>query len=177
MSNNIASLVPYAVVISHAVLVLLFLALIFKESWGRGIVRFVGRHAVVLAFIVSLSAVAGSLFYSEIMGFEPCVLCWWQRLFIYPPAIIFLVALWHKTRSVFLYAVPLAICAGIVALYHSYVYMGGTSLLPCTALGGACSKIYVMAFGYITIPSMSLTIVLYILLLAWINRIYISNNN
>lgn len=166
------TILPLAGITSHVLLGLLLAAVLFRRSWGRKIFSFVGKNAIFLGFLVSLAAVGGSLFYSEVVGFEACALCWWQRVFIYPQAVLFAVALWAKEKSVFLYSVPLSILAGIVALYHSYVYVGGTSILSCTALGGACSKVYVMEFGYITIPSLSLTIVLYLLLLAWVNRLY-----
>ncbi|MFZ2484772.1 MAG: disulfide bond formation protein B [Minisyncoccia bacterium] len=177
MITTIQTFLPYGILASHVALVILFLALIFKNSWGRGIAGFVGRYSIPLGFLVALSAICGSLFYSELVGFEPCVLCWWQRLFIYPQALLFATALWKKKTDVFTYAVPLVTLSAIIAMYHEYVYMGGTSLLPCTALGGACSKIYVMAFGYITIPMMSLTISLAILLLAWAHRTYEKNRN
>ena len=177
MLESINLLLPYGVVISHAIFVILFLAIVFKNSWGKDMVDWLGKHALTIAFFVALIAVTGSLFYSEIVGFEPCVLCWWQRVFLYPLVIIFGVSVWKRTISAFLYAIPFALAAAIIATYHSYVYLGGTSLLPCTALGGACSKIYVMAFGYITIPFMSLTVSLYILLLAWANKIYKDENH
>ena len=176
MVENINFLLPYLALLSHAVFVVLFLALLSRHSWGAGLQVFLGKHATVLACLVSLTAVVGSLFYSEIVGFEPCVLCWWQRVFLYPLVIIFGVAVWKKTTSAFLYAVPLALAAALVSAYQSYVFFGGVSLLSCTALEGACSKIYVMAFGYITLPLMSLTVSLYILLLAWANKIYKNEN-
>lgn len=177
MISTIQTLVPYVIVASHIVFVILFFALVFRKSWGRKLANFVGKHAVLLAFLVALGAISGSLFYSEIVGFEPCVLCWWQRVFVYPQVIIFGVALWKRNKSPFLYAVPLVSLSALLALYHSYVYMGGQSILPCTALGGACSKIYVFAFGYITIPMMSLTVSLYVLLLAWAHKIYKNENS
>ena len=152
--------------------VVLFVALIFKNSFGRALVSFVGKNAVLLGFLISLAAIGGSLFYSNVVGFEPCVLCWWQRIFIYPQVILFGVALWRRKSDVFAYVVPLVSIASLISLYHQYVYMGGTSILPCTALGGACSKIYVMAFGYITIPMMSLTVSVAILLHAWAHKVY-----
>lgn len=171
MTQTLQAIVPYLVVLSHIVLGLVFLATIFRHSWGKKIFSFVGSHALIIGLLVALGAVMGSLFYSEVVGYEACVLCWWQRLFLYPNLVLFAVALWKSDRSVFLYSAPLALLAGVVALYHSYVYWGGESLLPCTSLGGACSKIYVMEFGYITIPSMSLTVALYFLLLWWINKL------
>lgn len=176
MVGIIQTILPYGILISHILLVVLFLAVIFRRTWGAWVVSYIGRYSLAIGLVVALSAVFGSLFYSEIVGFPPCVLCWWQRVFIYPQAVIFAVALWKKDRGVFAYSSLLASFAGVIALYHSYVYWGGKSLLPCTALGGACDKIYVMEFGYITIPTMSLTIVLFLLLLAWINRLYINEN-
>ncbi|MDO8565331.1 MAG: disulfide bond formation protein B [bacterium] len=173
MSNLFAQALPFTVLLSHIVLVIVFLSIVFRKSWGREVTHWVGKNAVSLGLLVAVVAVGGSLFYSNIIGFPPCVLCWWQRIALYPMIVLFAVAFFKKhDRGVFSYAVPLATFAGILALYHSYVYWGGTSILPCTALGGACSKIYVYAFGYITIPTMSLTIALFILLLAWSNKIY-----
>ena len=177
MFENITLLLPYIILGSHVLFVILFFSLVFRNSWGRGVQTFLGRHAVPLALLVSLVAVSGSLFYSEIVGFEPCVLCWWQRVFIYPQVIIFATALWKRNSHAFLYSVPLVSLSLILSMYHEYVYMGGQSILPCTALGGACSKIYVMAFGYITIPMMSLTVSLFILLLAWASKIYKNENS
>jgi len=152
------------------------LLVIFRDSFGRGAVNFIGKHALVLGFLISLAAIAGSLFYSEVIGYEACVLCWWQRVFLYPQLVLFAIASWKDERSVFAYSVVLSALAGVIAAYQTYVYMGGASLLPCTAAEGACSKIYVKEFGYITIPVMSLTLVLYYFLLAWINKIYRNEN-
>jgi len=172
MIDNIASLLPVIALVSHAVFIVLLAALISRQSWGNKITLFLGKHSLILGFAVSFAALAGSLFYSEIVGFEACVLCWWQRVFLYPTVFIFLVALWRKERSAYYYVVPLVVLAALIAAYQSYVYVGGSSLLTCTNVEGSCSKIYVMAFGYITIPLMSLTTSLYILLLAWANKIY-----
>jgi disulfide bond formation protein DsbB len=171
------NILPYIVLVSHVVLVITFFALVSKDSWGRKIARMVGKWAITLGFLVSFAAALGSLFYSVVVGFEPCVLCWWQRVLLFPLVPIFAIALWKKDNQVFRYVAPLALGGAIIAAYQSYVYLGGGSFLPCTAVGGACSKIYVMAFGYITIPMMSLTISLYILLFAWAHRIYVKDTN
>ena len=177
MISTVQTLLPYVILVSHGVFVVLLLSLVFRKSWGKDLVYFVGKHSILLAFLVSLAAISGSLFYSEMVGFEPCILCWWQRVFIYPQVILFGTALWKRNKSAFLYSVPLISISTLISFYHEYVYLGGKSLLPCTALGGACSKIYVMAFGYITIPMMSLTAALFILLLAWAHRIYEKNSH
>ena len=169
--------VPYGILASHILFIFLFLAIIFRKSWGQEVTRFIGKYAIKFGFIIALFAISGSLFYSNIVGFEPCVLCWWQRVFIYPQVLLFAAALWHKKKDVFLYSVPMVLVAGILGAYQSYVYMGGTSILPCTALGGACAKNYVFEFGYISIPTASLTISLFIILLAWAHRIYDKDSN
>mgnify|MGYP003393512743 CR=1 FL=1 len=169
MVENIQNLIPYTVVLGQVALLVLLVSLLLRNKFAK----WVGKHALFIGFLASISAVSGSLFYSEIVGFEPCILCWWQRLAIYPMGIFFLVACLTKDRGVFKYVVPLVTLGGIVALYHSYVYWGGTSILPCTALGGACSKNFVYAFGgYVNIPAMSLTIIVTLLLLAWANKMY-----
>ncbi len=173
----IQNLIPYGILASHVLFVLILLTLIFRLPLGRTIVSFVGKHAILLAFLVSLASISGSLFYSELVGFEPCLLCWWQRVFLYPQVLIFGAALWYKKTDVFLYSVPLVSLSAILSFYHQYVYMGGESVLPCTALGGACLKNYVMEFGYITIPMMSFTAAAFLLLLAWIHRKYENRNS
>lgn len=172
MTALIQTLMPYGILVSHALFIFLLLALIFRKSWGKDIVHTVGKHAVVLGFVLAILLVSGSLFYSNVVGFEPCVLCWWQRVGLYPQLALFGVALWRRKTDVFQYSIPLVLFSTLISLYHQYVYLGGHSLLPCTALGGACSKIYVMAFGYITIPMMSLTASLFFLLLAWAHKIH-----
>ena len=151
--------------------VALFLALIFRHSFGKNLVRLIGKHALILGFLVSLSAVLGSLFYSNVVGFEPCLLCWYQRIAIYPMLILFGVALLKKDRGVFSYILPLNLVALILSAYHSYVQWGGNPLIPCDATA-SCTKLYVYEFGYVTIPTMTLSVVATFLLLYWANRIY-----
>jgi disulfide bond formation protein DsbB len=176
-STLINSILSYGTLFSHIVLVFIVLAFLFRKSWGATTVYFVGKHAIFFGLIVALTAILGSLTYSEIVGYEPCLLCWWQRVFIYPSFVLFLVALNTKDRNVFNYVLPLSILSGIIGLYQSYVNLGGNSILPCTAEGSACSKVYVLEFGYITIPMMSLTIAIYLIVISLIGKYYAKNNS
>lgn len=176
-SELINSILTYGTLFSHILLVFIVLAFISKNSWGSSTVNFVGKHALVLGLVTSLVAIVGSLMYSEVIGYEPCLLCWWQRVFIYPNFVLFLVAINKNTRNVFDYVLPLSIIASIVAAYQSYANLGGGSILPCTAEGGACSKVYVLEFGYITIPLMGLTIAVYLILVSLIGKHYAKKNN
>lgn len=169
MIASIQSLVPALVVAFDAFLLVGLVALIFRHTFGRPLVRWASKHALALGFIVSLIAVAGSLFYSNGVGFEPCYLCWWQRIALYPMLPLFLVAFLKKDRGVFKYILPLALVGLVLSTYHAYVQWGGNPLIPCDATA-SCAKLYVYAYGYVTIPTMSLTIVAAMLLLYWANK-------
>ncbi len=173
MLDTSLKLLPYAALAGQAAFAVILLALIFRKSWGREVAEFAGKHALVLAFLVSLAAVFGSLFYSEIAGYEPCPLCWWQRVMLYPSVILLGIAAFKKDRSIFTYVVPLAAISAVIAFYQYYATsLGGSSLLACTDAGGACSKVYVNAFGYITIELMSLTASALILVFAWAGKLH-----
>lgn len=143
-----------AVVAEQVAIALLFFAF-FSTSW-----RISPRIGQELAFIVSFAAVAGSLVYSNFIGYEPCVLCWWQRVLLYPVPILLAVALLAKetiTKYVLAFTVP----GAALAAYHYYGQMFNISALPCAvpvAGGVSCASRYVFEFGYITIPMMSFTV-------------------
>ncbi len=147
-------------IFSHVFLILgVGYFLLFRKDKTNPVIQFFGRNGIALAFFVSLFATAISLFYSDVIGFEPCKLCWFQRIFMYPQIFILGLAWFKKDHKIIDYALILAMIGGLFALYHNYIYYGGTSLFPCDAfgLGVSCTKRYVFEFGYITIPLMSLT--------------------
>jgi disulfide bond formation protein DsbB len=123
-----------------------------------GFVAFFRKNAILISFIVALVSMLGSLFYSDVAGYEPCTYCWYQRILMYPQVVLLLVALIKKRNDVALYSLPLSIIGGLIALYH---YLGQLSItsLPCQAIGysASCSQRFVMQFGYITIPMMALS--------------------
>lgn len=171
MVNTLVEFMPVAVLISNFIALILFLALLARSSWGSGIAHWFGRHAIALGLLISAVAVSGSLFYSNVVGFEPCYLCWWQRIAVYPLLILFLVAIFKNDRGVFRYALPVSLVALVLSIYHSYIQWGGSSLIPCDATA-SCSKLYVYALGYITIPTMVFSIAVLVVLLWWANRVY-----
>jgi len=109
------------------------------------------------AWLLATTATLGSLFFSEVMGIAPCVLCWWQRIFMYPLVVVLLVGLLHTDRSVIRYALPLAVTGWLVALYHLLVYTGFVpeGLQPCGD-GPSCAEVSLNLFGFVTIPLLSL---------------------
>ncbi len=126
---------------------------------NEAIIQFFSKHALRIAFATALVATLGSLFYSEIAGYEPCKLCWLQRIFMYPQAIILGMALWKKDRNIVRYSIVLSAVGAVIAAYHYLLQLGIAPALPCAAVGSsaACSQRFVMEFGYITIPLMSLS--------------------
>jgi len=122
--------------------------------------RFLGKNAIVLGFLATLGALLMSLYYSNVVGYEPCLLCWYQRIFLWPQAFVFGLALLKgKDKSVIDYMLALSVIGILIAIYHIYIEQGGTDILGCGATEGAvsCARQYVREFGYITIPVMSLT--------------------
>jgi disulfide bond formation protein DsbB len=110
-----------------------------------------------LSFIVALIATLGSLFFSEVLGYPPCVLCWYQRIAMYPLALIFFVALWSEDENHVKYALPLAVAGLGIAIYHNLLYYGilPDSIKPCQQ-GISCTSRQVEWLGFITIPLLSL---------------------
>jgi disulfide bond formation protein DsbB len=109
-------------------------------------------------WIVSLVATMGSLFFSEVMGLPPCVLCWYQRICMYPLALVATVGLVDRDRRVARYAWPLALTGLAVAIYHNLLYYQviPESIAPCAA-GVSCTDRQIEWFGIVTIPLLSLS--------------------
>lgn len=128
--------------------------------------------ADIYSFFLALVSTLGSLYYSEIAGFTPCKLCWFQRILMYPLVFIFFVGLRNKDKNVTKYALPFAITGTLLAAYHYFAQIGFLPQTGCLAIGysESCSKLFFMTFGYITIPMMSLTAFLLLWILSKLPR-------
>lgn len=116
----------------------------------------VGPAALWLAALVALVATTGSLYLSEVAGFVPCALCWYQRIAMYPLVVILGIAAWRNDPGVARYAGPLAGIGALIAIYHIGVQrLPGLPSGACS-LDTPCSVIYVERFGFVTIPVMAL---------------------
>lgn len=80
----------------------------------------VERKTLYLAFawVVALVATLGSLYYSEVRLFLPCELCWYQRIFMYPQAVLLGIALWRQDFSVWPYSLALSLIGGSFSSLH-----------------------------------------------------------
>lgn len=112
---------------------------------------------VLLSFMTASIATMGSLFFSEIMQFVPCNMCWYQRIFMYPLVLIFLVNLLYPDDKLYKYAMPLVLVGLFFAIYHNLLMFGiiPESVVPCVQ-GIPCSTEYINWLGFITIPFLSL---------------------
>lgn len=158
--------------LSHVLIVLVLFALIFRLKVIDHILRKIAPYMFQFGFVVSLLGIVGSLMFSEVIGFAPCVLCWISRIFLYPQAIIFPIAMKRGDKGIAPYILGLSIPGAVVALYQSYTQLGGYSVTPCTAVGGSCSKVFVLEYGYITIPLMAFTAFLWIIISMIIHKKY-----
>lgn len=141
---------------------LIILLIIFSKinEWNK-INRFFGKNALLFSFLVALGSMLGSLFYSNILGFEPCRLCWYQRIFMYPQVLFLGLALWKDKfkTNVKAYAIIFSVMGVLISIYQYLNQIGLLKAASCN-IGESvrsCSATYVQMFGYITIPMMALT--------------------
>lgn len=121
-----------------------------------------------LAFLVVLIATSGSLYMSNVLGWEPCRLCWFQRIAVYPMVVLLGVALLLEKDDVADYALPLAMIGIPVSAYHYLVQrIDQFHSAGCSVFSVSCSTEYTFYFGYITVPMMALTAMVAVLVLMW----------
>ena len=141
--------------------VILVVIIIFRPK--AKIALWIEKNALILMFIVALTATCGSLFLSEIAGWTPCKLCWFQRIMMYPQTLLLAVALWKRDRKIAPYILTLCLVGAAISAVH-YAEQVSAALNPvlvpaaCDLSGVSCASSQVsFAFGYITIPMMALT--------------------
>ncbi|WP_010275034.1 disulfide oxidoreductase [Paenibacillus senegalensis] len=118
--------------------------------------RFVLNNGNQLSFLIALVAASGSLYLSEILRYEPCKLCWIQRIFMYPLVLLFAVASIKKDYRIYRYALPLTIIGGGFSVYHYLMQK-----TPLFSEGGTCGPVPCTYdaldwFGFITVPFLAL---------------------
>ena len=121
-----------------------------------------------LAWLVALLATAGALFLGEVMGMTPCLLCWYQRIAMFPLVVILGLGLLEPDGRSVRYALPLAWAGWGIAAYHCLVFWGvvAEGLVPCSK-GGSCADADVQVAGFVPIPLLSWIAFTGILALLW----------
>ncbi|EQC48641.1 disulfide bond formation protein DsbB [Bacteriovorax sp. BSW11_IV] len=113
-------------------------------------------YAFFACWLIASISTLGSLFFSEIMLFPPCSLCWYQRIFMYPLVLLFIPAMLNPTKEALRYLSPMALVGWFFSAYHNLLHWGiiPESAAPCRE-GVSCSTVYLDWLGFITIPLMA----------------------
>jgi disulfide bond formation protein DsbB len=145
-----------------AVLLLIALASLFSPGARRLLVEI--RETLLgselwIAWALAAIATLGSLYYSEIADYLPCRLCWFQRIAMYPLAVVLLVAAVRRdARGAFAYAIALPVIGILISGYHIAVEIWPSiETQGCKAGGGSCAVKWIEELGYVTIPVLAAT--------------------
>lgn len=123
-----------------------------------------------LAWLMAAASTLGALFFSEVMGLAPCELCWWQRVFMFPLALILPLGLFPPDPKAVRYSLPLALAGWGVAVFHWLLVLGviPEQVRPC-ARGVPCAEVTLQWFGFLNLPLLSVlafTVIIALLALA-----------
>jgi disulfide bond formation protein DsbB len=124
------------------------------------------RHVALLAAWV---AMCGSLFFSEVLGWPPCELCWYQRILMYPLAIVLGVGILRRDDKLHYYVLPFSIVGIAVSLYHHLLIKTNWFPPPSCSSGVPCNVDFLNWLGFITIPFLALVafVIITLMMLAW----------
>ena len=141
----------------------------------KKISNFIQVNAIYLILLQLILALLGSLYFSNVKGFEPCILCWWQRIFMYSQIPVIAVALFKKEIDIYKYTLTLSILGIIISIYHNLLYVGIIKNEDFCTRGISCTSKYIEYFGFVTIPLLALIAFSVIITLSLISRYYIKN--
>ncbi|MDO8269155.1 MAG: disulfide oxidoreductase [Candidatus Levybacteria bacterium] len=115
------------------------------------------KKLLIFAWFCALGGMLMSLYFSDIMKLVPCVLCWYQRVMLYPLVVIIPIGILKNDKNIPFYVLPFSVIGMIIALYHNLLYYGviPEAIAPCT-FGVSCTTKLIELFGFVTIPMMSL---------------------
>jgi disulfide bond formation protein DsbB len=151
------------------VLVLTVLRRSAPDSTAAYLIDDLGRVAIWLAGLVALVTTLGSLYFSQVAGFVPCELCWFQRIAMYPLALLLLIAAVRRDRGIWVYVVPLAAVGAVIAVYHTQLQAFPEQSSFCTTTT-PCTTRYVWEFGFVSLPFMALTAFVFIITMVLVAR-------
>jgi disulfide bond formation protein DsbB len=158
-------------VIAQIASVVLLLSLAFPKLkiFPEQFINHLAKKGMLYAGIVALTGSLGSLLYSNVFGYAPCVFCWIQRICLYPIAFLLLAGYFRKDKNISFYAVVLSAVGSLFALYNHFIQIGfnplGLSCAVADSNGVSCAKVFVFEFGYMTMPLMSFTAFVLIIVL------------
>jgi disulfide bond formation protein DsbB len=154
----VANLLAILSLVALALVVALVAVWVARRGSGDvlGLGQLGSRGWLSASTLVAAIAMAGSLYFSEVVHFIPCQLCWYQRIAMYPLALILGIAAWRRDRSVRVYVIPLAAIGAVVSCYHIIVERFPDLESSSCDPDNPCSLKWVEHFGFVTIPTMAL---------------------
>ena len=161
------------ILIQIDILFLIFYLFIYKGQ--KKYLDGIAKYTLHISFIIVLVSILGSLYYSEIVNFEPCELCWYQRIFHFANLLLLGLAIWrNEGKFIYPYIFASSLTGGLIAIYHNILtWLPKDLATTCSITSGvSCTENYFVEFGYITIPIMSLTIFVSVILYSYINKKY-----
>jgi disulfide bond formation protein DsbB len=144
-------------VLGGLLIVLAVAALLGIRAPLRGVASLLWGYELWAAFVVAALGTGGSLFFSEIAGFVPCELCWFQRICMYPLSLLTLFAAFHGDYRFARFLLPLPVAGAGVAIYHILVENQVVATPSGCQIGAGCTVKWINEFGYMTIPTLALT--------------------
>lgn len=116
------------------------------------------ENGLLFIWIVSAIATLGSLYFSEVRHYEPCKLCWIQRIFMYPIVIMTTVAFIQKNARIAVTTAVFSVVGGCISLYHYGIQKLSFLAENAPSCGAvSCTGQYINWLGFITIPFLALT--------------------
>jgi disulfide bond formation protein DsbB len=154
MTHAVVSALAGLGVAGQALAVILALLLLVARdrlrSWLWG-------YELWAAFVVAAIATGGSLFLSEVAGFIPCEMCWFQRICMYPLSLLTLFLAYHGDYRVARYLLPFPVIGAGASIYHLLIENHVVATPAQCAIGAGCTVKWIDYFGYMTIPTLALT--------------------
>lgn len=140
------------------------------RSLSNSLNAIIAKYALQFAFLIALVSTAGSLYFPEIAHITPCTLCWYQRILMYPHALLFGIALLMRNYNIFKYTLPLSIIGVLISAYNYWIQMApALSTATCSATAD-CSVPSFLSYGYISIATMALTGFSLIIIITLVSR-------
>ncbi len=176
--HNLNMLIGLGAILTLQIPAILAIVLLVSKTKESKYLSFLKKYFIQIGFLVSLSGLLVSGFYSEVLDYAPCFHCWVQRVFLFPQVFLYGVAWLRKDRNVFWYSLPLTLAGITDSLYLCYKYYLNPNSAPCDATGVSCVQQLVSEFGgYITIPSLALSGFVALLTLLAVVYFYKKNEN
>src|SRR3954451_9300560 len=154
MTHGVVSLLAVLGLVGQVLVVLLVLGLIVARDRVRALLW---GYELWAAFVVAAVATGGSLFLSEVAGFVPCEMCWYQRICMYPLSLLTLFAAVHRDYRVARYLLPFPVIGACVSIYHILIENKVVSTPQACQVGAGCTVKWINYVGYMTIPTLALT--------------------